>query len=236
MRDVPQASRDQLYIHHACPHSYTGVAMSPTSNGAPADSVSEVRDSSFVGWYLCEPISLAEGSQRPSCPALLFRKPAVITQAISHDRAGCGPSLRKQPWGKQLAGAQCALGPAEVLESRQQHREQQGRPLGGKGGMTRCMGRGVCPVIQDGVHLSCGLHVSLSPGRVFAPSGPQGSAAHQGVAGPQNIVAGPTRRVLSWTMAKPPPEEQGQGIPDAKSSMVQVGRWRGFTSGSPESF
>lgn len=87
--------------------------------------------------------------------------------------------------------------------------------------MTRCMGRGVCPVIQDGVHLSCGLHVSLSPGRVFAPSGPQGSAAHQGVAGPQNIVAGPTRRVLSWTMAKPPPEEQVQGIPDAKSSMVQ---------------
>lgn len=85
MRDVPQASRDQWYIHHACPPSYTGLAMSPTSNGAPADSVSEVRDSSFIEWYLCDPISLAEGSQRPSCPALLFRMPAVITQAISHD-------------------------------------------------------------------------------------------------------------------------------------------------------
>lgn len=97
-------------------------------------------------------------------------------------------------------------------------------------------GQGCVPSHPGRSSLELRLACVTQPGAVFAPSGPQGSAAHQGVAGPQNIVAGPTRRVLSWTMAKPPPEEQGQGIPDAKSSMVQVGRWRGLTSGSPESF
>uniref|UniRef100_A0A1D2ACQ6 Protein kinase domain-containing protein n=1 Tax=Auxenochlorella protothecoides TaxID=3075 RepID=A0A1D2ACQ6_AUXPR len=82
---------------------------------------------------------------------------------------------------------------------------------------------GAAPAFESSLGGSSSPGPSVRLGRLksWSRASSTGSAAHQGVAGPQNIVAGPTRRVLSWTMAKPPPEEQGQGIPDAKSSMVQ---------------